>query len=56
MTLARALAGATLELRGEATITGGDVKLKQVCRWSDTDKAAFEPIADFLPKAIAVSG
>jgi flagella basal body P-ring formation protein FlgA len=45
---ARALAGATLELRGEATITGGDVKLKQVCRWSDADKAAFEPIADFV--------
>jgi flagella basal body P-ring formation protein FlgA len=45
---ARALAGATLELRGEATITGGEVKLKQVCRWSDTDKAAFEPIADFV--------
>src|SRR3954462_12815282 len=33
---------------GVATVTGGEVKLKQVCRWSDTDKAAFEPVADFV--------
>src|SRR5262249_10963636 len=33
---------------GEATITGVEVKLKQVCRWSEADKAAFEPIADFI--------
>lgn len=44
----RYLAGATLELRSEATITGGEVRLKQVCRWSDADKAAFEPVADFV--------
>src|SRR4051812_32207207 len=44
----RFLGGATLELRGEATVTGGEVKLKQVCRWSDMDKAAFEPVADFV--------
>ena len=44
----RFLAGATLELRGEATITGGDVKLRQICRWSDADKAAFEPVADLI--------
>src|SRR5207247_2353883 len=44
----RLTAGATLEFRGEATITGTEVKLKQVCRWAEADKAAFEPIADFV--------
>ena len=32
---ARFAAGATLELRGEATVVGDEVKLKQVCRWSE---------------------
>ena len=44
----RFLAGATLELRGEATIVGAEVKLKQIARWSDSDKAAFEPVADLI--------
>lgn len=44
----RFLAGATLEMRSESTIIGGEVKLKQICRWSDNDKAAFEPIADLV--------
>lgn len=44
----RFLAGATLEMIGEATIVGGDVKLRQVCRWSNKDQAAFEPIADLV--------
>ena len=44
----RYLSGATLELRDEATIIGGDVKLKQVCRWSEADKVAFEPIEDLV--------
>src|SRR5260370_34976026 len=44
----RFLSGATLELRGEATIVGGEVKLKQICRWADGDKSAFEPIADLI--------
>src|SRR6185503_12511857 len=30
----RFYAGATLELRGEVTVIGEEVKLKQVCRWS----------------------
>lgn len=41
-------AGAMLELRGEATIYGGDVKLKQVCRWSTRDAATFAPLADLV--------
>jgi flagella basal body P-ring formation protein FlgA len=40
--------GSTLELRSEATITGGEVKLKQVCRWADRDKATFAPIAELV--------
>jgi flagella basal body P-ring formation protein FlgA len=36
----------TLELRQDATVSGPDVKLKQVCRWSDADAAVFTPIAD----------
>ena len=40
--------GATLELRSEATIYGPDVKLKQVCRWSNADAAACAPIADLV--------
>jgi flagella basal body P-ring formation protein FlgA len=54
---ARYFAGATLELRGEATVIGSEVKLRQICRWCDADKAAFEPVADLvlahLPKAVA---
>lgn len=49
----RFFAGATLEMRSEATILGGDVKLRQVCRWSDADKAAFEPVADLVLARIA---
>src|SRR4029079_18957863 len=40
--------GSTRDLRSEATITGGDVKLKQVCRWADRDKATFAPISDLV--------
>jgi len=36
----------TLELRQDATVSGSDVKLRQVCRWSDADAAVFTPIAD----------
>src|SRR4051812_8604649 len=40
--------GATLELRGEVNVIGEEVKLKQVCRWTEADKAAFEPVADLV--------
>ena len=39
----RVAAGATLELRGEASVYGGEVQLKQVCRWSDADAAGLPP-------------
>jgi flagellar basal body P-ring formation protein FlgA len=35
-----------LELQREATVSGPDVTLKQICRWSDSDAATFTPIAD----------
>jgi flagella basal body P-ring formation protein FlgA len=44
----RFAAGATLELRGDAIIMGADVKLKQICRWSDTDGPVFLPVADLV--------
>jgi flagella basal body P-ring formation protein FlgA len=43
---ARFAAGASLELRSEATVIGAEVTLKQVCRWSDADHSVFAPIAD----------
>ncbi len=42
------LSGATLELREEATIVGAEVKLKQLCRWSERDEAAMSPIGDLV--------
>lgn len=36
----------TLELRDDASISGADVTLKQLCRWSDSDAPIFTPIAD----------
>lgn len=44
----RFVAGATLEMRGDATIVGGEVRLKQVCRWSGADAEVFAPVADLV--------
>ncbi|MCC6424080.1 MAG: flagellar basal body P-ring formation protein FlgA [Phycisphaerales bacterium] len=41
-------AGGTLELRTEASVYGPEVRLKQVCRWSEADGAMFGPIADLI--------
>ena len=41
-------AGGTLEIRGEATVVGSEVKLKQICRWSDADAQLFSPVADLV--------
>src|SRR4051812_21717429 len=40
--------GATLELRPEATISTPEIKLRQVCRWSDADRAAVAPLAEMV--------
>ena len=45
---ATAARGATLELRAEASIVGSEVRLKQVCRWSDADNAAIAPISELV--------
>jgi hypothetical protein len=42
----------TLELRHDASISGMDVKLKQVCRWSDADASVFTPVADLTLASI----
>jgi flagella basal body P-ring formation protein FlgA len=44
----RFAAGATLELRGEATVYGPEVKLRQVCRWSARDAGVFAPVGDLV--------
>ena len=41
-------AGAVLELKPEIFVIGDEVRLKSVCRWADSDKAAFNPIADLV--------
>jgi flagella basal body P-ring formation protein FlgA len=40
--------GTILELRNEATVVGSEIKLKQVCRWADSDSTALAPIADLV--------
>ena len=50
---ARFAAGATLEMRTEATVVGREVKLRQVCRWSGADDAVFAPLADLVLVRIA---
>src|ERR1043166_8191755 len=46
--LADSSAGATVEMRDEATIVGAEVKLKQLCRWSDSDNTVLAPLADLV--------
>lgn len=41
-------AGAMLEIRGDASVIGSEVRLRQICRWSDQDKGLFEPIGDLI--------
>lgn len=42
----RTAIGATLEVRAEATVIGSEIKLGQVCRWSNADRAQFAPLAN----------
>ncbi|HWE04350.1 MAG TPA: flagellar basal body P-ring formation chaperone FlgA [Tepidisphaeraceae bacterium] len=43
---AQVTGGATLELKAEAAVAGEDVRLRQVCRWSDADANAMAPLSD----------
>jgi len=38
--------GTTIELRTEATVIGAEVKLRNICRWSDQDAAVMQSIGD----------
>jgi flagella basal body P-ring formation protein FlgA len=38
----------TLELRSDATVYGPQIKLKQLCRWADSDAATFAPVAELI--------
>ncbi|HET6249581.1 MAG TPA: flagellar basal body P-ring formation chaperone FlgA [Tepidisphaeraceae bacterium] len=38
--------GATLEMKNEATIHGGDIQLRQICRWGSADAKFFGPMAE----------
>jgi len=40
--------GATVELRGEANVPTAEVKLQQICRWSDADASIMAPLADLI--------
>src|SRR5690349_9121727 len=40
--------GVVVELRPEATVHGAEIRLRQLARWSDTDKATLDPIADLI--------
>ncbi len=51
--ISHSLSGTTLELRADATVIGGEVKLRQVCRWADQDKATFDPIGDLVLARLA---
>lgn len=42
------LRGGTLELRAEATVTGAEVTLKQISRWSEADRNAFAAIENLV--------
>ena len=45
---ARFAAGATIELRGEATVIGEEVKLKQVARWTQADDTVLAPLGELV--------
>jgi flagella basal body P-ring formation protein FlgA len=46
----------TLEVRGEATIVGPEVKLRQVCRWGEADEAAFGGAGELVVARITQQG
>ena len=44
----RFAAGATIELRGDATVVGEEVRLKQIARWTQADDAVLAPLGDLV--------
>ncbi len=45
---AQVTGGATVELKAETSVVGEEVKLRQVCRWSDADATAMAPLGDLI--------
>lgn len=43
-----ARAAATMSLRPEASITGDEIRLRQIARWADADKATLDPVGDLV--------
>ncbi|HEX8913361.1 MAG TPA: flagellar basal body P-ring formation chaperone FlgA [Humisphaera sp.] len=48
--------GATLQFQAEAVVTGPEVRLRQVGRWSSRDAAFFAPIADLVVARMDATG
>lgn len=46
--LAEVRGPAVLALRPDATITGDDIRLRQIARWADADQGTFDPIGDLV--------
>lgn len=42
------LRSAAMELKADATVVGTDVRLKQICRWSQADSPVFDPIGNLI--------
>jgi flagella basal body P-ring formation protein FlgA len=52
----RSFAGGTLTLRTDATISGGPVKVKNICRWAAADASMFASVADLTITRISQGG
>ena len=40
--------GLTVEMRPAATVEGGEIRLRQIARWNDADRATLDPIGDLV--------
>lgn len=46
--LPEAQTAVTLSLRGDASVTGDEIRLRQIARWAETDKPTLDPIGDLV--------
>lgn len=40
--------GVAMEMRGECTVVGDEIRLNNIARWSDADKEVLDPIGDLI--------
>jgi flagella basal body P-ring formation protein FlgA len=45
---ARFAAGATIEIRAEATVVGEEIRLRQIARWAEGDQRVLAPVGDLV--------